>query len=63
MQLKLLHQSNQRMARKSANIKKKLEENVSERSVTLNSNLSEDLVIIMKLHSATVKSENVSHSF
>ena len=63
MRLKLLHQNNQRMARKLANMKKKLEENVSERSVTLNSSLSEDLVNIMKLHSATVKSENVSDSF
>ncbi len=44
-------------------MKKKLEENISDISVTLNNNLSEDLVNIIKRHSATVKSENASHSF
>ena len=63
IRLKLLQQNNQRMARQLMNVRKKLEEVSSEKSVTLNGNLSEDLVNIMKLHSATVKSENASHTF
>ena len=54
---------NQHMARQLMNVKKKLEEVSSEKSVSLNGNLSKDLVNIMKLHSATVKSENASHIF
>ena len=63
IRLKLLHQNNQRMARQLMNMRKKLEDAISEKSVTLNGNLSEDLVDVMKLHSATVKSENASNSF
>ena len=56
-QLRLLHQNNQHLARQLRNIRKKLEEAVCEKSVSLNGNPSEDLVNITKVHTATVKSD------
>ena len=62
-QLRLMHQNNQHYARQLMNIRRKQEEAICEKSVSLNGNLSEDLVNTMKVHTATVKSENASHSF
>ena len=61
--LRLMHQNNQHLARQLMNIRRKQEEVICEKSVSLNGNLSEDLVNIMKVHTATVKSEDASHSF
>ena len=58
-----MHQNNQHLERQLMNIRKKLEEAICEKFVSLNGNLSEDLVNIIKVHTDTVKSENASHSF